>query len=148
MVLTCILLTRSIHPTYEDRLDKRPAAIKRDWWKVILTQLEANGGVVTVIMNERLTRYTHSARSTEARKGYGDRRRSGFSKKKAPMAAAVPGKEEGVPQVVDDCAGVEGDFKLQVLEEVDEGATKARSLAVERAVVENMIAPVLTDVGG
>ena len=27
-------------------------------------------------------------------------------------------------------------------------ATKARSLAVERAVVENMIAPVLTDVGG
>ena len=130
IVLPCILLTpRSIHPTYEDRLDKRPAAIKRDWWKVILTQLEANGGVVTVIMNERLTRYTQSARNTETRKGYGDRRRSGFSKKKAPVAAAVPGEEEGVPQVVDDCAGVEGDFELQVLEEVNEGERDEGALA-------------------
>ena len=76
---------------------------------------------MTAIMNERLTRYTQSARSTKARKGYGDRRCSGFSKKKAPVAAAVPGEEEGVPQVVNDCAGVEGDFKLQELEEVDEG---------------------------
>ena len=71
------------------------------------------------------------------------------------MAAAVPSEEKGVPQVVADCAGVEGDSELQVLEEVNEvvasekaSATKARFLAVERAVVENMIAPVLTDVGG
>ncbi len=64
-----------VHPAYsqyfpyENKLDRRPAAVKRDWWKGILTQVEANGGVVTVIMNERLTRYTQSARSTEARKG-------------------------------------------------------------------------------
>ena len=74
-----------------------------------MTQLEANGGVVTAIMNERLTRYTQSARSTDARKGNGDRRRPGSSKKKAPVAAAVP---EGVLQVVDVFAGVEDDFEL------------------------------------
>ena len=112
--------------------------------------MEANGGVVTVIMNERLTRYTQSARSTEARKGNGDRRRPGSSKKKAPVAAAVPGEDEGVLQVVDIFARVEDDFELQVLEEVNEVAAskKARLLAVERAVVEDVNAPILPDDGG
>ena len=67
----------ALYSSYEDKLDtKRTAAVKRDWWKAILVQLEANGGVVTAIMDERLARYTQSARSTEARKNYGDRRRT------------------------------------------------------------------------
>jgi hypothetical protein len=141
----------TVHPayaqysSYEDKLDKRPVAVKRDWWVGILVQLEANGGVVTVTMIERLARYTQSARSTEARKKYGDRRRAGGIKK-ASDATAVLGAEEGFSQVVDDCAEVEGDFELQVLEEVTEvaaskkaHATKARPLAVERAGVEDVL---------
>ena len=99
----------TVHPAYaqysfyEDKLDKRPAAVKRDWWKDIFTQLEARGSVETVIMNERLARYTQPARSTEARKNYGDRRRAG-APKKASVATAVLGAEEGFSQVVDDCA--------------------------------------------
>ena len=124
----------TVHPayeqcsSYEDKLDKRPAAVKRDWWRDILTQLEANGSVVTVTMNERLARYTQSARSTEARKNYGDRRRAGASKK-ASVATAVLGAEKGFSQVVDDCVEVEGDFELQVLEEVTEVAASKKAHA-------------------
>ena len=122
----------TVHPayaqysSYEDKLDKRPAAVKRDWWKDIFTQLEARGSVETVIMNERLARYTQSARSTEARKNYGDRRRAG-APKKASVATAVLGAEEGFSQVVDDCVEVDGDFELQVLEEVTEVAASKKA---------------------
>ena len=132
----------TVHPayaqysSYEDKLDtKRTAAVKRDWWKAILVQLEANGGVVTAIMNERLARYTQSARSTEVRKIYGDRRRSG-ARKKGSVGTTVLGAEEG--QVVNDSAEVEGDLELQVLEEVTDVVAskkthtmKAHSLAVD-----------------
>ena len=130
-------------------------ALEKDGVTVHPAYSQYSSGVVTAIMNDRLTRYTHSARSTEARKGYGDRRRPGSSKKKTLVAAAVPGEEEGNLQVVDAFTGVEDDFESPVFEEVGEvaapktvKATKTRSLAVEHAVVENMDAPVLNDVGG
>ena len=90
-------------------------------------QLEANGGVVTVTMNERLARYMQSARSIEARKNYGDRRRAGAPKKASVATAVVLGADEGFAQVVDDCAEVEGDFELQVQEEVTEVAASKKA---------------------
>ena len=80
-------------------------------------------------------RFSQSARSTEARKIYGDRRRSG-ARKKGSVGTTVLVAEEG--RVVDDSAEVEGDLELQVLEEVTDvvaskktHAMKARSLAVD-----------------
>ena len=75
-------------------------------------------------------RFSQSARSTEARKIYGDRRRSG-ARKKGSVGTTVLVAEEG--RVVDDSAEVEGDLELQVLEEVIDvvASKKTHSLAVD-----------------
>ena len=65
-----------LYPDYDDPADRRVAAVKRDWWQGILTDLEARKYPITGAMLARLTRYTKSAEATLRRKEYGDRRRS------------------------------------------------------------------------
>jgi hypothetical protein len=92
-----------LYSDYDDPADRRVAAVKRDWWQGILTDLEACKYPITGAMLTRLTRYTNSAEATLRRKEYGDSRRSAQlegvkSERPQPEPGAEPVSAGEAPQ--------------------------------------------------